>query len=302
MKNKSKPLLFFGNERLLSGVDFEESPILKMLLAEGFDVVGVVLNKHETKSRVIKTDATADLAKQHGLTVYYPESSAEIEKIIKETKAYAAILVAFGLIIPESSLDKLPGGVINVHPSLLPKYRGPSPIETALLNGDKKIGVSIMKLVKKMDSGPIYLQQSINLSEDEDKVVIARKLLKKASLLLRTKLDLILDGSLRPTNQDENQASYTNKLDKSSSFIDPSTMTAEYAVRLVRAYKYYPKARLKYKNHQLIVTEAHISEILKGLAIQCTDNNYLIIDKLITPSGKLSSGEDYLRGYTRHLK
>lgn len=303
MTNKSKPLIFFGNERILSGVNFDSSPILDSLIKNGFKIVGVVLNKHESRSRKSKTEATEQLASKHNIPVYYPEDSSEILEIITDLKPFAAVLVAYGRIVPPQVLNKFEGGVINIHPSLLPKYRGPSPIESALLNDESVIGVSLIKLVEKMDAGPIYAQSAVDITELSDKIDISKEVLKVASQLLIDNLESILNGSLAPVTQKENLATYTNKLTTKTSVLDPKNMTAKEAALRIRAYKYYPKTRLIISGHTIFPLSCHIAKFPEdNLSIEFRDGQYLIIDTLVSPSGKLISGNDFLRGYARDPK
>lgn len=296
MTKKSKTLLFFGNERILSGVDFDRSPVLEQLIKDGFSVAGVVLNKHETKTRKPMNEATASLAKAHNIPVFYPSSSSEIESIVDNTNAFGAVLIAFGMIIPSVVLSKLEGGIINVHPSLLPKYRGSSPIETAILNGDTEIGVSLMRIEEKMDAGPIYIQQSIKVVND-DKLFIANQLLSVAQQLIHDNLSKILDGELQPSAQDEDKATYTAKLTKQQAVLDTDKMSAREALNVIRAYKYYPKAKLSIGSHTVFPLKAHSSIKPEGLSVVCADQKYLVIDELMAPNGKTMSGEQFAIGY-----
>src|SRR5581483_9225315 len=126
----------------------------------------------------------------------------------------AAVLVAFGRIIPQPIIDLFPKGIINIHPSLLPKLRGPTPIETAILDGLTETGVSLMRLEAKMDAGPLYSQQKISLNGDETKLELATKLNKVGAELLINSLPAILDGSLIPKPQNNSKATYTKLITK----------------------------------------------------------------------------------------
>src|SRR6185503_4788804 len=103
----------------------------------------------------LRAPLVKSIAEVNGIEVWQPEKLSNITNDLKSINALAGILVAYGKIIPSEIIDIFPAGIINVHPSLLPKYRGPSPIEAAILNGDAETGVSLMKLVTKMDAGPV---------------------------------------------------------------------------------------------------------------------------------------------------
>lgn len=292
----SKTLLFFGNERILSGVDLTRSPILEQLIKDGYKILGVILNFHESKSRNQKTQATIELATAHDIPVYFPSNSNEIDKIVDELKPEAAILVAYGMIIPENTIKKIPDGIINVHPSLLPKYRGPSPIETAIINGDEKIGVSIMKLAAKMDAGPVYLQSEIS-ADNLSKKQIAETILEKSAQMMHENLDKILSGNLMPIEQNDADATFTKKFNKEDSLLKPENLNSTEMSRLVVAYQDYPKPKIIHKNNTLIILKAHVESESDGLFFKCKDDKYLIIDELLAPNGKKMTGEAYNRGY-----
>src|SRR5690606_8654886 len=137
-----------------------------------------------------------------------------------DSGAKAGILAAFGRIIPLSVINAFPGGILNIHPSLLPKYRGSTPIEAAILNGDRLTGVSLMRLAQKMDAGPIFGQAELPLLGNESKQEIFEQLVERATSLLTTLLPGILSGSVAAAPQDESYATYVHTLTKEDGRID----------------------------------------------------------------------------------
>lgn len=293
MKNISRPIVFFGTE------DFSAAS-LSSLIEAGYTVAAVVTKPDSKKGRGQQVTApkVKQIAEKHGIPVWQPTKLIEIADDIRLLGDVAGVLVSFGKIIPQSIIDLFTPGIINVHPSLLPLYRGPSPIESAIQNGDKETGVSIMQLVKAMDAGPVYIQSSYPLDGTETQPQLYERLAKFGADLLLSSLPAIIDDSLQPEAQDEARASYCNLLSKSDSNIVPTQVGARQAERLVRAHLTFPKTKLAILGHDVIITKAHVSLQSKTpLDVVCDDGVYLSIDELIAPSGRRMDAASYLRGY-----
>lgn len=296
----AKPrIIFFGNERLISGLAHTDAPILTMLIDEGYDVVAVVANDAGTKSRKPKPLEVAELARANDIPVHTPERPMDIHDQLKEYQADAAVLVAYGRIVPQKLIDLFPYGIINVHPSLLPKYRGPSPIESAIANGDESTGVSIMSLTKEMDAGPVYYQTEVALNGTETAPSLAATLSDIAADRLKTILPSVLGGSLQAESQAHDSAVYCQLIPKQDARLDPVTQTAEHAERLVRAYLAYPRARLEIAGSERIIVSAHVSGDQKTPLDIAFKKDVLSIDELVAPSGKAVSADAFIRGYLK---
>ena len=294
MTPTSPKIIFFGTEDHSLGT-------LKVLVENGFSVAAVVTKPDAPRGRgqKIAEPPVKTYAKQRNITVWQPEKLRDIIEDIRAIQPVAGVLVAYGKIIPQSIIDLFEPGIINVHPSLLPKWRGPSPIESAIASQDTETGVSIMKLDARMDGGPVYIQKMLTLGGEERKPELYKILFDMGNALLCDNLVDIISGKLKPSLQNDEQASYCSMLSKDMSIIDPLQMSAKSAEAHIRAHLGFPRSRIQTGEHILIVTRAHVSD-QKGespLAFLCQDNNYLIIDELIAPSGKTMSAEDFLRGY-----
>lgn len=298
MINSSKPLVFFGNERLVSGLKTTNAPVLRALIEHGYTIAAVVSHHSDGKSRTNRELEVAQVAAEHNIPVLLPNRPSEIRDELTALGAEAAILIAYGRIIPQSVIDIFPKGIINIHPSLLPKYRGPTPIESVIASGDKETGVSIMQLTAGMDEGPVYAQVTVPLTGAETKFDLYEKLSSTSVGLLIDVLPKILDGSLQPTAQDDSKATYSQLLSKADSKLDPTSVTAAQAERNVRAHLTFPKTKTTITGHDIIITKAHVAQEAKTpLDIECRDGAFLSIDELIAPSGRIMSGEAFLRGY-----
>jgi len=308
MDNKPPRLLFFGNERLATGVT-TEVPVLRSLIAAGYDIAAVVIAQAEDmKSRKQRPLEVALVAQQHNIPVIAPKSLKEAE-IVQELASYhaiAGVLVAFGKIIPQEVIDVFPRGIINIHPSLLPRHRGSTPIESVILNYEKETGVSLMSLTAGMDTGPIYAQETVPLVGNETKQALADKLsLMGADMMIRH-LPMILDGTLKHTVQDEHGASVDLRISKDNGSLDVTKPAAELE-REIRAYHGWPRTKTLIGTQQVIITKAHASDIQgmagtlwmgdKQLGIHCNEGT-LIIDSLIPTGRKEMPASAFLAGYT----
>lgn len=302
---KSPRLVFFGNERLVSGLAHTDAPVLRGLIAAGYDIAAIVSNHTDARSRKARPLEVAEIAREHGIPLLLPDRLRDIEQDLSELQADAAVLVAYGKIIPERIINVFgSSGIINIHPSLLPRHRGPTPIETTILNGDKEAGVSIMQLTAGMDEGPVYVQSRLPLAGNETKQELYVALSRLGTELLLTHLPHILAGELKPTPQEYDDVSYTSLLTKQDGKLDPLTDTAHAIERKVRAYADFPKTRLTIDNNDVIITISKVvaDKFAAPLVIECAENTWLEINELIGPSGKRMSGDAYVRGYRSSQK
>lgn len=298
MTNTSKTLIFFGNERLVSGLSKTDAPILRGLLARGYDIKAIVSHHTDATSRKPRPLEVASIAEEYGIPIFLPGKPADIYSELSGINADAAVLVAYGRIISQDIIDLFPLGIINIHPSLLPHYRGPTPIESPILNGDTTSGVSIMRLGAGMDDGPVFAQETFPILETDTKFDVYEKAKNTSTKMFFEQIDSILDGSLAPQEQAHDDATVSKLLSKSDGILDPSVMTAVEAERRVRAFLGFPKTKLEILGEKRIITKAHISDTQKTpLDMAFRDGAFLSVDELIAPSGKTVSAEAFLRGY-----
>lgn len=293
MTNTSAKIVFFGTE------DFSLTTLTGLIEA-GYTIAAVVTKPDNKKGRgqQLVAPQVKVLATRFNIPVWQPAKLTEIEDDIKSLGQVTGILVSYGKIIPQSIIGLFTPGIINIHPSLLPKYRGPSPIESAIKNGDTVTGVTIMQLSAEMDAGPIYTAKEHSLQVTETRPELYHALADVGTNLLLETLPRIIDGSLHPTPQDATRATYCQLLQKTDATLDPTTLTAAQAERQIRAHIGFPKSKLTLINQQVIVTKAHVAEQPKTpLDVICEDGAYLCIDELIAPSGRRMSAEAFLNGY-----
>jgi methionyl-tRNA formyltransferase len=289
-------IIFFGTEAF-------SAPTLRALIEAKYDVACVVTKPDTARGRghQVESPLVAKIAREAEIEVLQPEKLADITPRLHQIGAEIGVLVAYGKIIPEAVIDVFPHGIINLHPSLLPKYRGPSPIETTIANGDRETGLTLMSLVKDMDAGPIYLQEKVRLHGAETRPELYKRFAQRGAELITKNLPKIVNNQMKPIPQNDTEATYCQMLTTKDGLLDPETMTATEGERRVRAYLGWPRTRLDFQGLQTIITKV---KVLKDYAgddwpdvIRCANDTYLQIVELVNPkSGKQMKTADYLRG------
>lgn len=308
LKGAGHKIVFFGNERLATGVS-TTVPTLRALIEAGYNVGAVVIAQDPAgRSRKSRPLEIAELALTTGIPLLAPVKLTEIKDDLAALQADAGVLVAFGKYVPPSIINLFPRGIVNIHPSLLPRHRGPTPLESVILGGNQETGVSLMQLVASMDSGPIYAQETVQLAGNETKQALADQLLGVGAAMLLSYLPTILDGSLIPVAQDETQAQYDEKIAKDAGSLPLAAWHKPVAEleRAVRAYDGWPRSRTNVGGTDILITRAHIGPGFaapgtlwvanKSFGIQASDG-VLVIDSLIPAGKKEMSAAAFLAGY-----
>ena len=200
--------------------------ILEKLIKAGLMPEAVICNPDKPigRKQIITSPPVKILAEKHNLAVYQPKDKTELLKIIKNLQPDLAIVTAFGMIFPKEVLNVARCGFINVHPSLLPKYRGASPIQTAILNGDKETGVSLFLVDEEIDKGPILVSSRLPLRISDNYEILMRKLADLGAHLLIETLPKYINAEITPLSQDESQATYTKRFSTQDGYIEPSDL------------------------------------------------------------------------------
>ena len=286
---------------------------LQKLIDEGFDVVGVFTQPDKPRGRGMELSFSPvkELALRAGLPVYQPEKMRDgtALAILRELRPDILVVVAYGRILPDDMLALPRYGAVNVHGSLLPKYRGAAPIQWAVLNGDSVTGVSTMFLASEMDAGDIIYTDETEIGEFETAGELFDRLMDMGAKLLVKTLRAIEDGSAPRTPQDHTQATYVKMLDKSFSPIDWNKRPRE-IVKHIYGLQPWPVATMELEGKTFRVfgaayTEnrtdktpgAVVSAGEEGIEIACADGQTLRITELQAPGKKRMSAGDFLRGH-----
>jgi methionyl-tRNA formyltransferase len=211
------PIVFMGTPKIAAAT-------LESLLETSDPVVGVVTQPDRPSGRGQRPTPSPvhKLAEARGIPVIAPEKirAPEVIETLRGWRPQLIVVVAYGRILPKTVLELAPYGCLNVHYSLLPKYRGAAPAAWTIINGERQGGVTTMKLVEKMDAGAIYLQESVPLAPDETTRSLQEKLTPIGSRLLVETIRKLKEGSLIPKQQDESQATLAPMLKKEDGLID----------------------------------------------------------------------------------
>lgn len=290
---------------------------LQRLIDEKFDIAGVFTQPDKPKGRGMELaySPVKELALANGLPVYQPAKMRDgtALEIIKELAPDILAVVAYGRILPDDILAVPRYGAVNVHGSLLPKYRGAAPIQWAVLNGDKVTGVSTMYLASEMDTGDVIYTAETEIGEFETSGELFDRLkVMGAELLCRTLRDI--DSGIAPrTPQEHDKASYVKMLDKSLSPIDWNR-DARGVIKWIYGMQPWPVATAEldgavYKIFAAVYTDTHtdkapgaiIATGKDGIEVACGGGETVMIKELQAPGKKRMSAADFLRGHSIKL-
>ena len=304
--DKQNKIIFFGTPR------FAEI-ILDILIKNNLIPIAVVTapDKSAGRKKELISSPVKILSQQHKISVLQPinAKSADFIQQIKQLLPDLIIVVAYGQILPIELLTIPSSGALNMHPSLLPKYRGASPIQTAILHNEKTTGVSIMLMDKKMDHGPLLAQTKINLTLQITYPELTEQLARLGGDLLVRTLPNWLVKQIEPTPQDHSKATFTKLITKQDGQINWS-LPAKQIMAMIRAYTPWPSAYTNWQGQKLTIWQASIfstinnKEYLPGrifltdqqkLAISCGQNNLIIDELQLAGKNKMASME-FLRG------
>jgi methionyl-tRNA formyltransferase len=280
-------------------------------LAGHYEVVGVVTqpDRPAKRGRKLAASAVKRAALQMGLPVLQPKTlrSEEAVTLLRQLEPQVMVVAAYGQILRPPVLAIPPAGVINVHPSLLPKYRGASPIAGALLAGEQETGVTIMLMDEGMDTGPILAQRNMEVDREDTTGTLEEKLARLGAELLAETLPDWLEGRIEARPQDDAGATYTKPISKEETVIDWSLPTSELWYR-VRAYNPRPGARTWWKAAQLKILRARpllewrgqgepgqVVEVDAGVAV-VSGQGILLLDEVQLAGKRAMAIGDFIRG------
>lgn len=284
---------------------------LQALIDEGLDVVGVISQPDKPKGRGHKLQPTdvKVTAQSAGLNVYQPETlkNNAIADLFDELKPDLIAVAAYGKLLPEYVLNYPKYGCVNVHASLLPKYRGAAPIQWAIANGDKVTGVTTMQMGKGLDTGDMLLKAETEIGEYETAEKLFERLAKIGGDLLVKTIKGLENGEITPEPQNDAEATYAPMISRETGKIDWTKSPREIC-KLICAMNSWPLAHTLYKGETLKIAEAVIAEgngkcgeILsldkgRGLKVAAGDGAIYIKTAQFTGSKRMNV-EDYARGH-----
>jgi len=303
-KNKKNKIIFWGTP---------EFAVPSLDILNKFDLVSAVVTQPDRpagRGKKILVSPVKIYAEKNNINILNPEEMDEI--FVKDLKKYLPatfVVVAYGKIIPQNVLDLSELQAINVHPSMLPILRGPSPIQSALLVGFEQTGVSLMQLDKKMDHGPILSQIEAKIEPNDDYISLSKRLAELGAQILQKNILDYLDNKIRPLAQNDDLATFCKMIKKEDGRIDWAKPALDIHNQ-VRAFRLWPGAYSKLDNLdiKILKTEVIADNLLAGqikydkhsIIVGTTDKALKILE--LQPAGKkIMSSEEFIRGYQRYL-
>jgi methionyl-tRNA formyltransferase len=231
-------------------------PTLEKILAAGHEMGAVVTQPDRPRGRgqQLSPSPVKECALRHGLPVYQPERVRRPEAVeyLRALQADAMVVVGYGQLIPQSVIDLAPLGIINVHASLLPKYRGAGPIQWAIAKGETRTGVTTMRIDAGLDTGDVLLKRETDIGPEENATELGRRLAAMGADLLVETLRGLIAGTITPEKQDSEQATYAPLLKKEDGLIDWSRSALEIHNQ-VRGFQPWPGAYTSFRGQTLHV-------------------------------------------------
>lgn len=289
MQKSSIKIIFFGTSEFAV-------PALETLKSEGYDIVAVVATPDEPTGRkqILTPPPIKTMANRLGLIAMQPEKLKGNPAIVHSLSSLGpnlGIVAAYGKVIPKEIIDLLKFGILNIHPSLLPKYRGSSPIQSALLNGEKTTGVTIMKIDEELDHGPIVAQEKLEI-RNEYYPELHDKLAKMGAKLLTKILPDYFERKIKPVPQNHDEATFTKLLKTGDGEIKLND-TAERAYNKIRALNPDPGAYVWLEKNGKKMRLKILAAELSGRRLEL---------KIVQPEGRkpMEAGE-FIKGYPKLL-
>ena len=287
-------------------------PALDALLDANCDIIGVFTqpDRRSGRGRRLTAPPVKQAAIERDLPVFQPTSLRRSEDARQHIASLAPdliVVVAYGLFLPSGTLGVPPLGALNIHPSLLPRHRGPSPVATAILEGDKSTGVTLMQLDEGMDSGPVIAQRETVITEHENAEDLTARLFEMGAELLADTIYPWRNGEVAPVPQSEADATITRLLKREDGAID-WTQSAEQIARQIRAYHPWPGSFTHWNGRQLKVHEASaldgieselpgtVTELPQGIGVVAGESA-LLLRRVQIEGRQATDISEFVRGY-----
>ena len=266
--------------------------VFEKMIMEGYHFVGLVAQPDHPVGRkgIIEKVPTKVVAEKYNIPVFQPVKIREDYSFVDEIKPDLVITLAYGQIVPQGFLDKIPMGCLNLHGSLLPKYRGASPIQTALINGETVTGVTLMEMIKAMDAGRMYAKKAVTIEENDNSTSLFNKIKIAASELVIEALPKYINGELIGENQNEDEVTFCSLIKPEQEKLDLSLL-ANKIIGWIRGLSDEPGAYLYLNNLKIKIYKAkvvndlvtnQVGEIVKadknGLYFQAKDGQIAILE------------------------
>jgi methionyl-tRNA formyltransferase len=294
-------IVFFGSDSF-------SLPFLEYLY-KNFNISLVITTKDKIGGRGLKLIETPTkvFAKENNIPFIEVSKMKENIEDIKKFNGEIGVIVSFGKIIPNSIIEIFPKGIINLHPSLLPKYRGPNPIRWQILNGEKESGVTIMKLTNEVDAGPILLQKKLKIDEKDNYTKLSEKLIEIGKECLNQSLELIKNGRDLWIEQ-KGEATYAPKFDENFEKLD-FNLNGDYLKRKILCLSYEPGGYAIFREKRVKILDCYLIDVnidgnpgeivfVKKDSFGIKTKDKILVPEILKIEGKkIMNAKDFINGY-----
>ena len=300
IEKKDLKLIFMGTPDIAAKVFLN-------MINDGYHFIGLIAQEDKPvgRKKILEEVPTKKIAKQFNIPVFQPHKIRLDYEFVKELKPDLIITIAYGQIVPQGLLDIPKYGCLNLHGSLLPKYRGAAPIQRAIGNGDSITGVTLMEMIDKMDAGRMYAKEEVTITDEDNYTSLKDKIADAASSLVIKSLPLYLDNKLKGEVQNENEVTFADKISKEDEKLELTTVKE--FINKVRMLSYEPGGYLYHDDKKIKILRAkkYSDDVRLPLGNLDFENKKLLLqlkDGLIElsevqPEGKkIMNGRDFANG------
>lgn len=281
--------------------------ILKTMVEDGYNIVALIAQEDKPVGRkgLLEKVPTKVVAESFNIPVYQPHRIRKEYEFVKELKPDLILTMAYGQIIPQGLLDIPRLGCLNIHGSLLPKYRGAAPIQRAIINGETKTGVTLMEMIDKMDAGKMYATKECEISPEDNYTSLCEKIVKCGVDVIREYLPIYLDGKLSGQDQDESEVTFADKINPEDEKINLE-MSSNNVINYIRGLSETPGAFLLLNDEKFKIYKAHIVSsnvnnpvgtlsVTKTTILQLKDGE-IMLDEVQMAGKKKMDGKSFANG------
>lgn len=282
--------------------------VFEKLILSGYQFVGLIAQEDQFlgRKKILTKVPTKVIAEKYNIPVYQPAKIRLDYEFVNNLKPDLILTFSYGQIIPQGLLDIPKYGCLNIHGSLLPKYRGAAPIQRAIMNGEKETGLTLMEMIDKMDAGKMYAKINVLINEEDNYSSLSIKMQEAAFTLVKEYLPLYLKGQLVGQKQNEEEVTFAHKIKDEDEKISLN-LTKDEIVNHIRALSYEPGAYLNFGDNKLKIYQAKIlndeisgqlGEIVslkEGVVMQAKDGQIVFLEVQLANRKKLQA-RDFING------
>lgn len=285
MNKKETRIIFMGTPNIAATV-------LEAMILDGFNIVAVIAQPDKPVGRkaILQPVPTKVIATQYNIPVYQPVKIKHDFEFVKELNPDVIVTIAYGQIVPQGLLDIPKYGCLNLHGSILPKYRGASPIQTAIINGETRSGITLMEMIDKMDAGRMFAKEYVDISIDDDTTSLFIKMADAAKNLIIRELPNYIDGLLPGEEQNEEEVTYCHMIKHEDEKLNLE-LTCQELVNWIRGLAQEPGGYLLEDGHKFKIYKAKVANDLvtdevgkivkcdkNGLYLQCVNGQLALLE------------------------